>query len=170
MRLSVDSARRRHLRSSKPVRLALLRKAYVELQLRRFGNATETATQAIDACHGTARGERLLTAHSIRALARLQDGLGELVYEGDVQAMLELLPQLDSTPSIVIEALMVASVELGAATVRDWILTSQAADHLLPLTTALDRELGLDTRVAQEVDEIAQDIRREISERREAIE
>ena len=150
--------------------IARLGKAYVEIQLRRFGNATETATQAIDSYHGIARREELLTAHSIRALARLQDGLGELVYEGDVQAVLELLPQLDSTPSIVIEALMVASVELGAATVRDWILTSQAADHLLPLTTALDQELGLDTRVAQEVDEVAQDIRREISEWREAIE
>ena len=150
--------------------IARLGKAYVEIQLRRFGNATETATQAIDSYHGIARREELLTAHSIRALARLQDGLGELVYEGDVQAVLELLPQLDSTPSIVIEALMVASVKLGAATVRDWILTSQAADHLLPLTTALDQELGLDTRVAQEVDEVAQDIRREISEWREAIE
>ena len=150
--------------------LALLGKADVELQLRRFGNATEAATQAIDAYHGIARREELLAAHSIRALARLQDGLGESVYESDVQAMLELIPQLDSMPSMVIEALMAASVKLGAATVRDWILTSQAADHLLPLTTALDQELGLDTRVAQEVDEVAQDIRREISERRKAIE
>ena len=154
----------------KAVRSTLLGKAYVELQLRRFGNATETATQAIDAYHGTAWREELLAAHSIRALARLQDGLGELVYEGDVQAMLELLPQLDSTPSMVIEALMVASIKLGAATVRDWILTSQAADHLLPLTTALEQELGLETRVAQEVDEVARDIRREISEWRQAIE
>ena len=155
--------------NKRTVGLVLLRKADVELQLGRFGNATETATQAIDACHGIARGERLLDAHAIRALARLQDGLGESVCEGDVQAMLELLSQLDSTPSVVIEVLMVASVKLGAATVRDWILTSQAADHLLPLTTALDQELGIDTRVAQEVDEIAQDIRREISERRKAI-
>ena len=152
------------------VRLAILGKAYVELKLRRFGNAAETATRAIDTYHGIARREQLLAAHSIRALARLQDGLGESVYEGDVQAMLELLPQLDSMPSMVIEALMVASLKLGAATVRDWILTSQAADHLLPLTTALDQELGLDTRVAQEVDEVAQDIRREIGEWREAIE
>ena len=154
----------------KAVRPALLGKAYVELQLRRFGNATETATQAIDAYHGIAWREELLAAHSIRALARLQDGLGELVYESDVQAMLELIPQLDSMPPMVIEALVVASVKLGAATVRDWILTSQATDHLLPLTTALDQELGLDTRVAQEVDEVAQDIRREIGEWREAIE
>ena len=166
--------------------LALLGKAYVELVLRRFGNATETATQAIDMyrrlyttdrtrlspwlSHGIARGEELLAAHSIRAVARLHDGLGESVYEGDVQAMLELIPQLDSTPSMVIKALMVASVKLGAATVRDWILTSQAADHLLPLTTALEQELGLETRVAQEVDEVARDIRREISEWRQAIE
>ena len=151
------------------VGLVLLRKAYVELQLGRFGNATETATQAIDACHGMAQGERLLDAHSIRALARLHDGFGESVYEGDVQAMLELLSQLDSTPSTVIKVLVAASAKLGAATVRDWILASPAADHLLPLTTALEQELGLETRVAQEVDEVAQDIRRDISQLREAI-
>ena len=170
-----DQVIRRFGKASAPeikqaVCVALLGKAYVELQLRRFGNATETATRAIDAYHGIARREGLLATHSIRALARLQDGLGELVYESDVQAMLELLPQLDSTPSIVIEALMVASVELGAATVRDWILTSQAADHLLPLTTALEQELGLETRVAQEVEEVAQDIRRDIGELRLAME
>ena len=152
------------------VGLVLLRKAYVELQLGRFGNATETATQAIDACHGMVQGERLLDAHSIRAFARLQDGFGESVYEGDVQAMLELLSQLDSTPSTVIKVLMVASAKLGAATVRDWILTSPAADHLLPLTTALEQELGLETRVAQEVEEVAQDIRQDIGQLRDTFE
>ncbi len=150
--------------------LALLGKAYVELELRRFGQAIETSTQAIHACHGQALEEGLLNAHCIRALACLRDGTGESMYEGDVQAMLELLSQLDSIPSLVIEVLIVASIKLGAATVRDWILTSPAADQLLPLATALDQELGLETSVAQEVDEVAQDIRREFSELREAIE
>ena len=152
------------------VGLALLEKAYLEMELRRFGCAAETGTQAIHAYHSMAPREEVLVAHSMRALARLLDGIGESVYDGDIQAMLELLSQFDSTPSIVIEVLILASIRLGAATVRDWILTSPAADRLLPLTTALAQELGLETRVAQEVDEVAQDIRREISESREAIE
>ena len=152
------------------VGLALREKAYIELQLRRFGNAAETGTQAIHAYHGLALREGSLIAHGIRALARLRDGFDESVYEGDVRPMLEFFSRLDSTPSIVIEVLILASIRLGAATVRDWILTSPAADRLLPLTTALDQELGLETRVAQEVDEVAQDVRREISELREAIE
>ena len=147
----------------------LATKSFTQLLLGHLGTAIKTATEAL-AYHAEMTSDESLHAHATRALARLLDGHGELVYEGDVQAMLELLPQLDSTPPIVIEVLVVASIKLGAATVRDWILTSQAADHLLPLTTALEQELGLETRVAQEVDEIAQDIRREISERRAAIE
>ena len=141
--------------------------ASAEPQLHHFGAAIETGTRAIDVCHATASKTSLLGAHTIRALARLHDGHGESVYEGDIQAMLELLPQQDNTPSMVIQTLVVASTKLGAATVRDWILTSPAADHLLPLTTALEQELGFETRVAQEVDEVAQDIRRDISQLRE---
>ena len=145
----------------------LIQMALTELQLRRFGDATETGIQATNAYDGVAPGGK--DARRPRHPS-LQDGLGGSVCEGDVQAMLEILSQLDSTPPIVIEVLVVASIKLGAATVRDWILTSQAADHLLPLATALAQELCIETRVAQEVDEIAQDIRREISERRAAIE
>ena len=39
---------------------------------------------------------------------------------------------------------------------------SIAGDLLLPLRTALERELGLEPRVAREVEEIAEDIRREL--------
>ena len=44
----------------------------------------------------------------------------------------------------------------------DLIKSSPASDLLLPLSTALERELGLEPRVAREVEEIAEDIRREL--------
>ena len=149
---------------------ARVRKAATELLLGRLSAAINTATEAIGPFPAEMLGGSLLTARTIRALACLLDGCGESVYERDIQAMIELIPQQDNTPSMVIQTLIVASIKLGAATVRDWILTSPAADHLLPLTTALEQELGLETRAAQEVDEVAHDIRRDIRLLQEAYE
>ena len=46
------------------------------------------------------------------------------------------------------------------------IKASPASDLLLPMTTAFEKEHGLDTRVAKEVEEIVEDIRRDWEERR----
>ena len=59
--------------------------------------------------------------------------------------------------------LMRVSIDLSPARVRDVIQGSAAADLLLPLTTALEQEMGLAPRVAREVEEVAQDIRRELA-------
>ena len=59
--------------------------------------------------------------------------------------------------------LMRVSVPLGPARVRDLIQTSPAANLLLPLTTALEQEMGLEPRVAREVEEIAEDIRQKLA-------
>ena len=63
---------------------------------------------------------------------------------------------------------MDVSVDLGPARMRELIQASPSANLLLPLTTALERELGLEPRVAREVEEVAQDIRRELAKLREA--
>ena len=55
--------------------------------------------------------------------------------------------------------LMNISVGLGSAPVREMIRASPAANMLLPLTTALEREMGLAPRVAREIEEVANDIR-----------
>ena len=145
---------------------ALVSKANIELLLIRLSAAINTTTEAIGAYHVEVSSESLLAAHAIRALARLLDGCSESEYEEDIQTVLKTLGQLDNTPPMVIQTLMLASIKFGAATVRDWILTSPAADHLTPLTTALEQELGLQTRVAQEVEEVAQDIRQDIGQLR----
>ena len=58
------------------------------------------------------------------------------------------------------------AVALGLEKMRDLIQASPSADLLLPLTTALEMELGVEPRVAKEVEEVAEDIRRDLAERR----
>ena len=77
--------------------------------------------------------------------------------ESDAPALLEQVTKALSN------TLMRISVGLGAARVRDLIQASPAANLLLPLTTALEQEMGLEPRVAREVEEVAQDIRKELA-------
>lgn len=58
------------------------------------------------------------------------------------------------------------AVELGSAHLRELIIASPASNLLLPLTTALERDLGLETRVAKEVEEVAKDIQQDLDKRR----
>ena len=84
----------------------------------------------------------------------------------DIAALLTILPKLDS-PKSAIRALMRFSVPLGAERMRKLIQASPAAGFLGPLTTALEREMGLDPRVPEEVSEVAEDIRRDLAKLRE---
>ena len=79
------------------------------------------------------------------------------------RAVVSTLPAIDCLPDSAVRALAVFSVHLGPACVLDLIQRSPAADLLLPLVTALQQEVGLKPRVAREVDEVAQDIRKELA-------
>ena len=57
-------------------------------------------------------------------------------------------------------------MELGLEKMRDLIKASPSSDVLLPLTTALEMQLGLEPQVAKEVEEVAQDILRDLKELR----
>ena len=85
----------------------------------------------------------------------------------DIAALLAILPKLDS-PTSAIGALLTFSVDHSPERMREWIQASAAAELLKPLTTALEREMGLDPRVPEEVSEVAEDIRRELATMREA--
>ena len=67
-----------------------------------------------------------------------------------------------------LDALVFFSAALGPARMRELIQASPATDLLLPLTTALEWELGLQPRVAREVEEVARDIRLDLARLREA--
>ena len=87
--------------------------------------------------------------------------------ERDVQEALSRLG--DKTPLSLLSmgALMELSVDIGPQRMSELIRESPAQDLLLPLTTALERELGNEPRVALEVEEVAQDIRRQLKGMRE---
>ena len=81
----------------------------------------------------------------------------------DLGALLATLPRQDDIAPVVVQALigLCARVEPGRA--LEQIQASAAADLLLPLTTALQQEMGLTPRVSREVREVAQDVRTKLA-------
>ena len=162
----VVSGRMRPLYSvfSGEVKEALLRRAAIEIKNRQYEEAVETAGRAINRRH---RGspEQQLRGHVIRAKALFAGG-DRSAGEHAVEAVLAFLPELGFISREGLIALMDFSVDLGPQRMHELIQTSQSAPFLLPLKTALERELGHEPRVAREVDEVAQDIQREMADRR----
>ena len=103
-----------------------------------------------------------------RAVLKTRYGLfaDKTAYERDLKTILSTLPTIDSLPDSAMRALAVFSVHLGPSRALELIQRSPAADLLLPLVTALEQEVGLKPRVAREVDEVAQDIRKELAKMR----
>ena len=165
-----DEAVRRFEEHESPALRTLIRsvtlwKANLELRCGRYEAAIETATRALD---------RNLTEPPIRwrgHLARAKAGLAAgnpTVYKRDIEAMLAILPKIDPLPTESMDALVEFATEIGAKRMRELIQASPAASLLLPITTALEWELGLKPRVAREVEEVAGDIRQRLKELREA--
>ena len=107
-----------------------------------------------------------VVTHGIRVLTYIKDGNLTAV-AADIREILQTLPRLSAVPAGTIQTLMVASYALGIDRLASLIRGSPSADHLLPLTTALDWEMGKKPRVAIEVRKVAEDIRRELAEIRE---
>ena len=99
--------------------------------------------------------------HIIRAQAHLIEG-NRAACEQDVKALLAILPQLTSLQKADLDDLCRLAVDLGIERMRELIIASPAAGLLLPVTTALEKELGHEPRVAKEIEEIAEDIRRDL--------
>jgi tetratricopeptide (TPR) repeat protein len=138
-----------------------LRKAEMELRNQRYETAIKTVDQVF-AGRRTESLENRLRGHLIRAKATLATG-NKAGSEQDIKAILAVLPQIESLPKAILDVLMASSVELGPTRICDLIQASPSASLLLPLTTALQQELGLEPRVAREVEEVARDIRRDLA-------
>ena len=139
---------------------ALCRRAQHELSEGRARYAVAFLDRALLQARGGIPDSRL-QGHLIRARAHQAEGDGEACV-GDVEAALSILPKLNMLPRDVLVALADLSAGVGPERMCDLIKSSPAGDLLLPLRTALERELGLEPRVAREVEEIAEDIRREL--------
>ncbi len=100
-----------------------------------------------------------------RARAHLLEG-NDAACMLDVETALTILSGLGSLRTDILDGLCWLAVELGPAQLHELIAASPASGLLLPLRTALEKELGLETRVAKEVEEVAEDIHRDLEERR----
>ena len=145
---------------------ALLGTAEIELRSQRYEVAAKTAGRILDKRQpARASPDKRVRSHLIRANATLacEDQSG---CERDVEAVLALLPEIGPLPRAVLDALTFFGVALGPERMCGLIKSSPSADLLLPLTTALELELGLEPRVAQEVKEVAEDILRDLAKLR----
>ncbi len=138
------------------VGVALLGRADIEIENRHYKEAVESATRVIEQPRGAP--EQRFQGHVVRARALLAGGGDRSACEHDVEAVLALLPELGPAPREAVMVLLDFSVVLGPQRMCELIQASPSPHLLLPLTTALERELGLEPRVALEVDEVARDI------------
>lgn len=81
--------------------------------------------------------------------------------ETELAALLAGLDKAQKTPPVQLMGFVVASIPADRA--LNLIQASPAAALLLPLTTALQQELGQKTRVAKETEEVAADVKRELA-------
>ena len=107
-----------------------------------------------------------LRTWEIRALTYFKEGDAVAAAE-DVRAILSTLPHLATMPTRTIRFILIASVALGADRIASLIRESPSVRRLLPLSTALELDMGGEPRVAIEVREVAEDMRAELGEIRE---
>ena len=103
--------------------------------------------------------------HLTRARAHLLEG-NDAASVPDIETALSILSGLDTLGPEILDNLCWLAAQFRPAQLRELILTSPASGRLLPLTTALERELGLETRAAREVEEMAEEVQRDLEERR----
>ena len=102
-----------------------------------------------------------LLAQEITVRAHLAEGNAQDA-KSAAEQMLSNLPFLPRLHKSVLETVMKLSRAIGPEQAIKLIQTSPAHDLLLPLAVALQRCIGLEPRVAREVDEVAQDIRKRL--------
>ncbi len=140
--------------------IALFNKAALELA----NGRSEAAIAAVDRgfeINGEGLNWDKSRGHIIRAHAHLLER-NRVACEQDVKSLLSILPRLSSLHKYDLDDLCRLAVDLGIERMRELIKASSADSLLLPLTTAIEKELGLEPRVAKEVEEIAEDIRRDL--------
>ena len=144
--------------------MAQFKKAEFELTSGRAATAIELVNRVLErASEGSVKSR--WQGHVIRARASLVAG-NIAACAQDVEAILAILPGLDPIPKEALDGLSELAVDLGFEQMRKLIKGSPSSDLLVPMTTALEKELGLEPRVAKEVEEVAEDIRRDWEESR----
>ena len=143
-----------------PAESALCMRAQQEL----IAGRAETSVTYLDRALLPTRlglAERRLEGHLLRARAHLTNGNADACAE-DTETALSIVPELNALPSGLLFDLADLAAGIGMETMCDLIRSSPIDDLLLPLRTAFEKELGLSPRVAREVEEVAEDVRRNL--------
>ena len=110
--------------------------------------------------------DNLVLAHLLRAEAflRLRNQFG---CKSELTAMLEILPRFEVLPELSIESLMAFTIRFGPGPMLALVEASPSVNRLHPFVTALRQEMGIETKVAKEVEEVARDIRQDLARLRQ---
>ena len=144
----------------------LIRIAQIKSRQGLHEEALEAVDRAFDRLGARQHGVRFL-GHLIRAVVAHDLGDRSACERGLADA-LAVLPELGVPPREIFVSLLRFANALGPARMLELVRASPSADSLLPFATALERELGIESRVAIEVEEVAADIRRELARLRES--
>ncbi len=106
-----------------------------------------------------ASGLRKLADSARLNSAAAELALGQRAAQEAVEQALEYRRSTGQPPDEHLRGVAATAVAFGLSLVRELIRSSPPASLLLPLTTALERELGMQTRVAREIEDVAEDIR-----------
>ena len=105
---------------------------------------------------------KLTSALMSKAAALLLQG--KTLDESDFSLLLDCLSKEGELRPGIVQGLTALAMISGLARSLELIQASPAADLLVPLVTALQQELGQETHVAKEVDEVAADVRRNLAD------
>ena len=158
----------RRAHGSDPLVEALVRfmaSNYAPAELKDIGLGIAREVGELDTATHESPEERC-RCHLIRAMTMLASG-DRTAGEQEVAATLAIFPDLSTPQWAILNGLKEVSLALGPRRMRELIVASPSAELLLPLTTALECELGTEPRVAREVAEVAEDIRRDFRKLRE---
>ena len=144
--------------------MALLGQLDIELKKREYESAITTVGQVLENGHPK-RPEVAWRAYAGRAEAAF--GTGDSASgEQDAAKVLAILPDLREPPSGIVRTVLTLSILTGPEKMLGLINASPARDFLLPVTTAIEWDLGRRPRVPLEVEEVAKDIQAELKKLR----
>ena len=120
----------------------------------------DTVVARFSAADATSLVPKVTSALLSKAAALILQG--KTFAESDFSLLLDGLAKEGELRPGLVQGLTALAMISGLARTLELIQASPAADMLVPLVTALQQELGQETHVAKEVDEVAADVRRNL--------
>ena len=145
---------------------ALVARAASELSLGQMSKAIASVGEALERSDSD-NFDLIATAQMLNAEAHFELGARTDCVNA-LAAALRLLSELPAVPDLwIIRGLITFAARLGPRPVLELIQESPSEQILLPLVIALRAELGMESKVAEEIAEVAKDIRKDLARLRQ---